>query len=97
MDDNGKVYWDCPGFNDNRNNDDGVTQDILNSLMIQGVINQTQKTKFVLVVAENSFQKKAANFIGLIKKIAKLFGNDNNIEATKASITLVVTQATKND
>ena len=48
----GVIYFDCPGFNDNK----GPEQDIANSIFIQQLFSITEKVKIALVATIFKFE-----------------------------------------
>ena len=53
----GKVFYDCPGFNDNT----GEENDIANSFYLQRLISLYERTKFVIVIDESYFTEARAH------------------------------------
>lgn len=86
LDSNGEVYWDCPGFSDNRS----FTQELENAFCLQKLINQSRELKFIIVAEQaDIYDERAVEFMRLIKVIDDLFGKQ--IDQIKGSLFLVIT------
>ncbi len=86
-DNNGPVFWDCPGFGDPR----GARADIVNAFTIR----ETFKGKLkLLLIAEESFitNNRATQFLRLIKEATDILPNDQELAK---SLSIVVTKQEK--
>jgi energy-coupling factor transporter ATP-binding protein EcfA2 len=85
----GVVYWDCPGFDDNR----GPVQDIANAFYIKRLFELSKQVKIIIVTTESSFTEgRGVEFTNLIGSLANLFVD---VEHFKESLSLIVTKATE--
>lgn len=85
----GIVYWDCPGFDDNR----GPVQDIANAFYIKRLFELSKQVKIIVVTTESSFTEgRGTEFTSLIGSLANLFVD---VEHFKESLSLIVTKATE--
>ena len=81
------VYWDCPGFGDNR----GPVQDISNAFYIKKLFELSKSTKIILVTTESSFiEGRGVNFANLIGSLSELFKDTKTLNK---SLSLIVTKA----
>ena len=72
-----KVYWDCPGFEDNR----GGMTDIANAFGISKLDEKAKSFKVLAVIEENSFlSRRGQLFRSMISKISKMFPDEKELE-----------------
>jgi energy-coupling factor transporter ATP-binding protein EcfA2 len=80
------VYWDCPGFDDNR----GAVQDIANAFYIKKLFDSSKTIKIIAVTTESSFtESRGAEFMNLMGHLSSLFVD---VESFKQGLSLVVTK-----
>tara|TARA_B110000503_G_scaffold131974_1_gene207385 strand:- start:2385 stop:3743 length:1359 start_codon:yes stop_codon:yes gene_type:complete len=71
-----KVYWDCPGFEDNRS---GMT-DIANAFSISKIGDKTKSFKVLAVIEESAFlSRKGQLFRSMINKMSKMFPDEKEL------------------
>ncbi|XP_043461757.1 uncharacterized protein LOC122498187 [Leptopilina heterotoma] len=81
------TLWDCPGFSDNRE----LIQDVTNALYIYQLIKSIDEIKFTLVISYDAFKDDNIQpFLTLLTHIATLFGN--NFKHIYDSISVIFTK-----
>ncbi|XP_043466936.1 uncharacterized protein LOC122501494 [Leptopilina heterotoma] len=81
------TLWDCPGFSDNRE----LIQDVTNALYIYQLIKSIDELKFTLVISYDAFKDDNIQpFLTLLTHLATLFGN--NFENIYDSISVIFTK-----
>lgn len=82
------VYWDCPGFEDNR----GVKQEVVNSFLIKNLFNVHQNCKIILVMPDADLNdRKATRLLSMIKDLNAFFPED--LERIRSGLMLVISGA----
>ena len=82
------VYWDCPGFDDNR----GVKQEVVNSFLIKNLFNAHQNCKIILVMPDTDLNnRKATRLLSIVKDLNAFFQSD--LERIRSGLMLVISGA----
>ena len=85
--DNNVIYWDCPGFGDNR----GPVQEIANAFYIKKLFDCSKNIKVLAITTQASFEEgRGVEFTNLMTSLSDLF---IKAEDFAKSIVLVVTKA----
>jgi len=88
----GVMYWDCPGFTDNR----GVPREIANTVCIQKIFETSPNIKVLIIVNDDEIiAPRATNFMALLRLIDQAFLG--SVDRVTPALSLVVsrTQRTK--
>lgn len=83
----GKVFWDCPGFRDNR----GTSIEIVNAYYIKKLLTDTARLK--VLVAINADHLSSTRFTETLNEISDLMNLFGDFNTVKTCISLVVTHA----
>ena len=84
----GVMYWDCPGFTDNR----GVAQEIANAVCIQKIFETSREVKVLIMIDDDTILNiRVVQLMAFIRLLDQLFLGQ--IEPIRPSISLVVSQA----
>jgi len=82
------VYWDCPGFEDNR----GVEYEIANAFLIKKLFDAYQTCKILIVASEADFNDiRALNLLYAVRFLNTFFRSD--VEKIRSGLMLVVSGA----
>ena len=82
------VYWDCPGFDDNR----GAKQELVNSFLIKNLFNVHKNCKIIIVVPDADLNdRKAAKLLSMVKDLNTFFQSD--VERIRPGLMLVISGA----
>jgi energy-coupling factor transporter ATP-binding protein EcfA2 len=88
QDNQGTVYWDCPGFDDTS----GPKQDIPNAFFLKKIFDTAKKVKLVLVIEYGDLLHSRANHIKkLTDSLGELF-NPKELPTILKGLSLVVTK-----
>jgi hypothetical protein len=88
VDPNGVTFWDCPGFEDNRGDD----QEIANAVCVRKIFEVSEQTKLLIVVKDPDF---GATRCDKLRDFVRLLNDSLLSKVTEISrkVTLVVSQA----
>lgn len=85
------IYWDCPGFNDNRR----IEHEIANAFLIKKLFDIYKTCKILLVVSETDVnERRAIKLLSLVKSLDLFF--QSNIKKIRSGLLLVVSGANPN-
>jgi energy-coupling factor transporter ATP-binding protein EcfA2 len=82
-----RVYWDCPGFNDN----EGPQREIINAYSIYQLLRHAPHSKVMLVISEDILGDRCNSFLNLLKRVTETFPDSAQLHR---ALSLMVTKAT---